>query len=72
MLKDEFCVIGGVLKGFKPNDSDNYDPTKIDIAIFKVDEALVLLILSAKIPAFMEYNYSVHGFNLLIINLLLY
>lgn len=41
MLKDEFCVIGGMLKGFEPNDENSYNPKYLDIAIFKLDEISV-------------------------------
>lgn len=41
MLQDEFCVIGGMLKGFDLNDEDTYNPKNLDIAIFKLDETTV-------------------------------
>lgn len=41
MFGNNFCNIGGELWWLEPNVEDNYDPNKLDIAIFKLDEITV-------------------------------
>lgn len=36
MIGNDFCTIGGQLKYFEPNDLDDCDPNKIDLAVFEL------------------------------------
>ncbi len=41
MIQQDFIAIGGQLRYFEPNDSDNYEPTKKDIAFFELDDVTI-------------------------------
>lgn len=41
MMGQDFCAIGGKLRYFEPNIENDYDPYKLDIAIFRLDDITV-------------------------------
>lgn len=41
MLGHDFCSIGGSLKCYEPNDEDTYEPTNLDLAIFRLKSETV-------------------------------
>jgi hypothetical protein len=57
MLQNDFCVIGGMLKGFDLNEEDSYNPKNLDIAIFKLDEITVNMFKEQY--QFLELNNSI-------------
>lgn len=44
MLGNDFYTIGGLLKCFEPNELNDYDPNKIDMAVFELEHNTVNVI----------------------------
>lgn len=54
MIENDFCTIGGQLKYFEPNELENFDPNKIDIAVFEL-EATTVSVMKEKYQ-FLQWN----------------